>query len=37
MHGSSFSGDGRAELLKLNEMERDLAEKFYPVAVESKA
>jgi flavorubredoxin len=37
MHGSSFSGDSRAELLKLNELERDMAEKFYPVAAESMA
>ncbi len=31
MHGSSFSGDGRTELLRLNEMERELAGKFYPI------
>jgi flavorubredoxin len=30
MHGSSFSGDGGAELLKLKEMMHDTAQEFYP-------
>jgi hypothetical protein len=30
MHGSSFNGDGRAELLKLKDLLRDTALEFYP-------
>ena len=29
MHGSSFSGDGRAEILKLADLKRELAAQFY--------
>lgn len=30
MHGSSFTGDGRSEILKLKEMMQDIAKEFYP-------